>query len=144
MLNIENVLHKMEQMSKHVREEYLYELAENGLIHRGQINMLMNKLHHHDEMEREERVNSPFMKAARRMLRQAEEDFKHPERKKPHQCPHCHGIGSRYVTKYTSICQGNYRHADGSYHMEEEGREVTNHYEWKTCPDCHGTGKVCD
>lgn len=144
MVNIEYVLHRLEHMPERARERYLFELSENGMIHRGQINMLMGELHHLDEIKREEHDVSPFMVAARRMLRQAEEDFKHPERKKPHQCPHCHGIGKRYVTKYTSICQGNYRRADGSYHMEEEGKEVTNHYEWKICPDCHGTGKVCD
>jgi DnaJ-class molecular chaperone len=26
--------------------------------------------------------------------------------------------------------------------MEEEGTERENEYEWKTCPDCKGTGKV--
>lgn len=143
MLNVEYVLHKMEQMPEYNRKEYLYGLVETGLIHRGQFEMLMNKLHC-DEMEREERADSPFMKSARRMLRQAEEDFQHPKRKKTHECPHCHGIGKRYVTKSISIRQGNYRRADGSYHMEKDGKEVTNHYEWKICPDCHGTGKVCD
>ena len=140
MVNIGYILHRLEHMPERARERYLLELSENRMIHRGQIEMLMNEVRQHDEMKRKENDITPFMVAARKMLRQSEDT----ERKKTHECPHCHGIGSRYVTKYTSICQGNYRRTDGSYHMEEEGREVTNHYEWKTCPDCHGTGEVCD
>lgn len=144
MLNIGYELHKMEQMSEHHREMYLHELAEMGMIHRGQIKRLMCELHHRDEMRRQENDISPFMEAARKMLRQAEEDFQHPERRKPHTCPHCHGIGMRYVTVCIRLRQGNYRRDDGSYHLEEEGSEREDKYEWKTCPDCHGTGEVMD
>ena len=140
MVNIGYILHNMEHLPEYDREDYLHDLVERGMIHRGQIGMLMRELQYRDEMRRREHDISPFMEAARKILRQSEDI----EIKKTHECPHCHGIGSRYVTKYTSICQGNYRRTDGSYHMEEDGREVTNHYEWKTCPDCHGTGEVCD
>lgn len=140
MINFGYILHNMEHMPEYDREEYLHDVVERGLIHRDQIGMLMDELRHRDEMRRKENDISPFVEAARKMLRQSEDT----ERKKSHTCPHCHGIGSRYVTKYTSICQGNYRRADGSYHMEQDGSEVTNHYEWKTCPDCHGTGEVRD
>ena len=144
MLNMGYILHNMERMNEYNREEYLHDLAKQGMIHRSQINMIMNELHHRDEMRREENDISPFMESARKMLRQAEEDFQHPERKKPHQCPHCHGIGKRYVIKSTTIRQGNYRRDDGSYHLDDGSREISHNYEWETCPDCHGTGKVRD
>lgn len=133
-------LHKMEKMTEHNREMYLLELAEMGMIHRSQIKNIMCELHHRDIMK--ENDVSPFVKSARKMLSQAEEDFQHPERRKPHQCPECHGVGMRYVTVCIRLRQGNYHRADGSYHMEEEGNEREDKYEWKTCPDCHGTGKV--
>lgn len=144
MLNFGYILHNMEHMPEYDREDYLHDLVERGMIHRGQIGMLMSELHHRDEMRRRENDISPFMEAARKSLRQSEEDFQHPERKQPHTCPHCHGIGKRNVCISTSYRQGNYRRADGSYHMEKEGTECEHHYEWKTCPDCHGTGEVRD
>lgn len=138
--NIGRELHDMENMSEYDRKMYLYELAERKMIHRSEIGTIMRELRRRDEINREE--NSEFLEAARRMLRKAEEDFQHPERRKSCECPECHGIGKRYVTVCVRIRQGNYRRADGSYHMEEEGTEHENEYEWKTCPDCNGTGKV--
>lgn len=138
--NIGRELLKMEEMSEYDRKMYLCELAERRMIHRGEIGTIMQELRRRDEINREE--NSEFLEAARRMLRKAEEDFQHPERRKSCECPECHGIGMRYVTVCVRIRQGNYRRADGSYHMEEEGTERENEYEWKTCPDCKGTGKV--
>ena len=142
-MNHEQILHKMERMTKFDRESYLYELAHRGIIHQSQIGSFLRELHHRDEIREEER-NSPFMESARRMLRRAEEEFQHPERRKPHTCPECHGIGMRYVTVCICLRQGNYRRADGSYHFEQDGTEREDKYEWKTCPDCHGTGKVRD
>jgi DnaJ-class molecular chaperone len=138
--NIGRELLRMENMDNYDREMHLRELAARGIIHRGEIRMIMGELQRRDEIRNEE--NSEFMESARRMLRKAEEDFQHPERRKPCQCPECHGIGMRYVTVCVHIRQGNYRRADGSYHMEEQGTEHENEYEWRTCPDCHGTGMV--
>lgn len=133
-------LHKMEKMNEYGRNMYLYELAEQGIIHRSEINKIMRELHRRDEIRSEE--NSEFMESARRMLRKAEENSQHPERKKSCQCPECHGIGMRYVTVSICLRQGNYRRDDGSWHFEGDGTEQENKYVWKTCPDCKGTGTV--
>lgn len=138
--NIEREFPNMEDMSEYDRRMYLCELADRGMIHHGEIRMILKELRSRDEFRRHE--NSEFIESARRMLRRAEEDFQHPERRKPCQCPECHGIGMRYVTVSISLCQGNYRRSDGSWHFEQDGTECENHYEWKTCPDCKGTGKV--
>ena len=138
--NIGRELHEMEEMPVCDRKMYLCELAERGMIHRSEIGTIMNELRRRDEIRSKE--NSEFIESARRMLRKAEEDFQHPERRTPCQCPECHGIGMRYITVCIRIRQGNYRRADGSYHMEQEGTERENKYEWKTCPDCKGTGQI--
>ena len=131
-------MHILKNMDRYERESALHQLQRLGVVDYKEIAEYKAMLR-----EREDSEPSEFMKSARAMLQREVKDFDERTRKiKYKKCPHCQGEGNRYVTTSISLCQGNYRRKDGSYHFEQDGTEQENHYEWKTCPDCKGTGQV--
>lgn len=131
-LNMEDLLFR----SRSERERILFELVKRGRLDRRVCHMLLAELDMREEArEREaERIAEMMERTPRRTHRVVLTE-------KSCVCPACHGIGSRNVCISTSFRQGNYRRADGSWHFEQDGTECEKKYEWRTCPDCNGTGK---
>lgn len=130
-INIEALLYR----SPAERERILFDLVKRGLLDRRVCHMLLAEL----DM-REEARNEEAEKIAE-MLKRTPRKVVLVKKEKSCVCPACHGIGSRNVCVSTSFCQGNYRRADGSWHFEQDGTECEKKYEWRTCPDCNGTGE---
>lgn len=131
-LNMEDLLFR----SRSERERILFELVKRGRLDRRVCHMMLAELDMREEArEREaERIAEMMERTPRRTHRVVLTE-------KSCVCPACHGIGSRNVCISTSFRQGNYRRADGSWHFEQDGTECEKKYEWRTCPDCNGTGK---
>lgn len=134
VLNMEALLSR----SRSEREDILFDLVNRGLLDRRVCHMMLAELDMREEArEREaEKIAEMMARTPRRTTRVVLTE------KKSCVCPACHGIGKRNVCVSTSFCQGNYRRADGSWHFEQDGTECEKKYEWRTCPDCNGSGKV--
>lgn len=131
-------IHILKHMDHYEREAALHQLQRLGVIDRMDIAEYKAMIR-----EREDSESSEFVESARKMLqREVKESDERTSRIKYKSCPACHGIGSRYVTTSISLRQGNFRRKDGSYHFEQDGTESESHSEWKTCPDCKGSGQV--
>jgi hypothetical protein len=129
-LNTEELLFR----SRAERERILFDLVKTGRLDRRVCHMLLAELDMREEARKEEEEEiAAMMKRTPRL--------KVVRTEKSCVCPACHGIGKRNVCVSTTFRMGNYRRADGSYHLEKDGTECEQKYEWKTCPDCHGTGK---
>ena len=116
------------------RERILFDLVKTGRLDRRVCHMLLAELDMREEARKEEEEEIAAM--IKRTPR-----FKVVHTEKSYVCSACHGIGMRNVCISTTFRMGNYRRADGSYHLEKDGTECEQKYEWKTCPDCNGTGK---
>lgn len=129
-------IHILKHMDSYERGAALYQLQRLGVIDYMEIAEYKSMFH-------EDSVPSQFVESARKMLqREVNESDERTSRIKYKSCPACHGIGNRYVTTSISLRQGNFRRKDGSYHFEQDGTESECHSEWKTCPDCNGSGQV--
>lgn len=115
------------------RERILFDLVKAGRLDMRVCNMLLAELDMREEAmkEDEEQVTAMMKRTPKRTVVIREKNT----------CRACHGIGMRNVCISTTFRMGNYRRADGSYHLEQDGTECEQQYEWKTCPDCNGTGK---
>lgn len=133
----QKTMNMLKRMSHSEMLDTLHQLVRLGIIERNEVADYM-----YDITRNEDREETEFMRAARKMLRTANANFEKRKKKTLCSCPHCGGIGKRNVCVSTSWCQGNYRRADGSYHREEDGTETVQEYKWKICPDCHGTGEI--
>lgn len=132
-LNLEALLAR----SSSEREEILFDLVKRGLLDRRVCHMMLAELDMREEAmnerkEEEEEITAMMKRTPRFTVVLTEKSCV---------CPACHGIGSRNVCVSSSFRQGNYRRADGSWHFEQDGTECEKKYEWRTCPDCNGTGK---
>lgn len=129
-------IHILKNMDSHEREVAFQQLQRLGVID-------YMEMAEYKAMFQEDSEPSEFMKLARKMLQREVKEFdERTSRIKYKKCPACHGDGKRYVTTCISLRQGNFRRKDGSYHFEQDGTEREDHSEWKTCPDCKGTGQV--
>lgn len=118
------------------REEILFDLVKRGLLDRRVCHMMLAELDMREEArEREAERIAEMMERTPRRTHQV------VLTEKSCVCPACLGIGFRNVCVSSSFRQGNYRRADGSWHFEQDGTECEKKYEWRTCPDCNGTGK---
>lgn len=131
-------MHILQRMDSHERAAALHQLQQLGVIDYMEISEYKAMLR-----EREDSEPSEFLESARKMLQREVKEFDERTSKiKYKKCPHCHGEGKRYVTTCVTLRQGNFRRKDGSYHFEQDGTEREDHHEWKTCPDCKGTGQI--